>query len=95
MEWPGTYTYGRPAMAAVRYEIAVRGSVGHSVATALRGFEVARSNPGETTFVGWICDQSALHGAINQIFDLGLELLCVRCSEGATAQKGPFDPPGR
>jgi len=56
------------------YELVVRGRLGVRVARALEGLEVTASGPDETRLRGWIHDQSALHGVIERIRDLGLEL---------------------
>ena len=56
------------------YELVVRGRLGIRVVRALEGLEVTASGPDETHLRGWIHDQSALHGVIERIRDLGLEL---------------------
>jgi hypothetical protein len=65
-------------MDAGLYEIAVRGSVGRTVAGALSGFELVSRDHGETRFRGWVADQSALHGTLEALFGLGLELRSVQ-----------------
>jgi hypothetical protein len=81
---------GEEAMEADLYEIAVRGTVGRDAVTALRGFAVVSSEHGETRFVGWVCDQAALHGALDEVFALGLELRSVHHVEGP-GTIGPSD----
>ncbi len=56
------------------YELVVRGRLGVRVVRALEGLEVTASGPDETHLRGWIHDQAALHGVIERIRDLGLEL---------------------
>jgi hypothetical protein len=56
------------------YELVVRGRLGARVVRALEGLEVTSSGPDETHLRGWINDQAALHGLIERIRDLGLEL---------------------
>ena len=56
------------------YELVVRGRLGVRVVRALEGLEVTASGPDETRLRGWIHDQAALHGVIERIRDLGLEL---------------------
>ena len=56
------------------YEFVVRGRLGIRVVRALEGLEVTASGPDETRLRGWIHDQAALHGVIERIRDLGLEL---------------------
>jgi hypothetical protein len=63
-------TAPRPA----EYELVVRGRLGTRVVRALEGLEVTSSGPDETHLRGWIHDQAALHGVLERIRDLGLEL---------------------
>ena len=56
------------------YEIRIRGVVGPRLAHAFENLEVAT----ETVLRGPLPDQAALHGVIERIRDLGLELLDVR-----------------
>ena len=63
-------------MQSTRYEITVRGRLGATVAAAFDGL-TARSSAAETVLSGEI-DQAALHGALDRIESLGLELLGVR-----------------
>jgi hypothetical protein len=60
-----------------RYEIRVRGRIGKSVLSRFEGFE-AEVEPAETILRGSISDQSALHGVLDRIQGLGLELMEVR-----------------
>jgi len=59
------------------YEIRVRGILDASWSEWLGGLDVTPLESGETTLTGYIRDQSALHGLLNKIRDLGLPLLCV------------------
>jgi hypothetical protein len=60
-----------------RYEIRVRGRVGKSTLSRFEGFD-AEVEPAETVLRGAISDQSALHGILDRIQGLGLELIEVR-----------------
>jgi hypothetical protein len=60
------------------YEIAVRGTMRRDAAVPVTGFDVVSTSEGETRFVGWVHDQCALHGALEQVFGLGLELRSVQ-----------------
>jgi hypothetical protein len=62
---------------ASRYEIRVKGRVGKSVLASFEGFD-AEIEPAETILRGPISDQAALHGVLDRIQDLGLELMEVR-----------------
>ena len=64
-------------MVPSRYEIRVRGRIGKSVLSRFEGFE-AEVEPAETILRGSISDQSALHGVLDRIQGLGLELMEVR-----------------
>ena len=64
-------------MPSALYEIEVRGSVGTTAVAALEGFEVVSTAAGCTRLRGRVVDQSALHGLLNQISGLGLELTAV------------------
>jgi hypothetical protein len=59
------------------YEIEVRSPVGVTALAALEGFEVVSTAGGCTRLRGRVVDQSALHGVLNQISGLGLELTGV------------------
>jgi hypothetical protein len=59
------------------YEIRVRGILDDSWSEWLGGLDVRPLDGGETLLTGHIRDQSALHGLLNKIRDLGLPLLCV------------------
>lgn len=64
-------------MEAARYEIRVRGKLGGKVASSFSGFE-AEVEPAETILRGPVQDQAALHGILERIEALGLELVEVR-----------------
>ena len=59
------------------YEVVIRGRIGTRVQSALEGLEVTSSSPDETHLRGWLPDQAALHGVLERIRDLGLELRAV------------------
>ena len=58
------------------YEIRVRGRVGEHLADAL-GLE-AETEPVETVLRGPVTDQEGLHGILEHLQELGLELVEVR-----------------
>jgi hypothetical protein len=60
-----------------RYEFRVAGRVGEKVAARFEGFDM-EVEPAETVLRGPVQDQSALHGILEQIESLGLELVEVR-----------------
>jgi hypothetical protein len=60
---------------AAFYEIRVQGVLDESWSAWLGGLNIASLDSGETLLTGHIRDQSALHGLLNKIRDLGLPLL--------------------
>ena len=60
-----------------RYEIRVKGRVSEETASAFDGLRVD-VRPVETVLHGDITDQAALHGLLDRVADLGLELIEVR-----------------
>jgi len=69
---------------SLHYEIRVRGRVGDHLADAL-GL-AAEVEPVETVLHGPVLDQHALHGVLDRLQELGLELIEVR--------QLPHTPPG-
>jgi len=59
------------------YVIIVRGRIGPALLDAFEGMHAAVT-PTETLLRGQIIDQAALHGVLERIESLGLELLEVR-----------------
>jgi hypothetical protein len=72
-----------PMMGPSRYEIRVVGRLGEKVAARFEGFDM-EVEPAETVLRGPVQDQSALHGILEQIESLGLELVEVRRVEGSS-----------
>lgn len=66
----------KPAQPA-HYEICVRGVLGHTVLAGFPGLD-ARTEKGDTVLSGMSLDRAGLHGALNEIEALGLELVEVR-----------------
>ena len=64
-------------VAPAEYEIRVRGRLSDSVSGALEDF-TASVTPAETVMRGELRDQSELHGVLERIQSLGLELIEVR-----------------
>jgi hypothetical protein len=60
-----------------RYEFRIRGRVGERLLSSFGGFD-AEVLPPETILRGSVEDQAALHGVLQQIEALGLELVEVR-----------------
>lgn len=63
------------------YEIRVQGHLAPHLATWFDGLSLTALPTGETLLMGPVEDQSALHGYLLRIRDLGLPLLSVRVVE--------------
>jgi hypothetical protein len=63
------------------YEIRLRGHLDERRAQQFEGFTMALLPEGETLLSGPVVDQSALHGILNRIRDMGIPLVCVRVVE--------------
>jgi hypothetical protein len=64
-------------MKPTNYEITVRGRLGPALMEAFDGLTVS-VEPTDTVISGQIPDQAALHGVLELIESLGLELIDVR-----------------
>lgn len=64
-------------MASTGYEIRIKGRLSDSLCGAFEDFNAA-VRPAETVMRGELRDQSELHGVLDQIQSLGLELIEVR-----------------
>jgi len=63
---------------AGRYEILLSGILGGEWSEWFDGMVVLPDEDGNTILVGSIADQSALHGILDRIRDLGLTLLSIK-----------------
>ena len=59
-----------------QYELVIRGEVGDRFSTAFEGMRLERDS-GTTTIAGEVRDQAQLHGLIERVQELGLELVSV------------------
>ena len=66
--------------------IRVRGQLGSEWSVWFEGLGVAATVDGDTTLTGQLADQSALHGVLARIRDLGLELLSVTAEAEQAAE---------
>lgn len=60
------------------YEIRLQGHLASRWADRLQGMSFAFNDDGTTTLTGPLIDQSALHGLLARIRDLGLPILSIR-----------------
>ena len=63
------------------YEIEVAGQLDTQWSEWLGGLAISHDGAGNTLLTGTIPDQSALHGILGQIRDLGLRLIALRTME--------------
>jgi hypothetical protein len=63
------------------YEIKISEHLDEQWGDWFEGMTFTYENDGTTTLIGPIIDQSALHGLLNGIRDLGLSLISVQCVE--------------
>ena len=61
------------------YQIVVRGELSQRFLLAFEGMTLA-SGEGQTAITGPVVDQAHLHGLLNRVADLGLELVSVNPS---------------
>ena len=69
-----------------RYEIRVAGQLDETTAAAFGGLDVAAR--GTVTVITGELDQAALHGLLERIRSLGLELVEARRTRGSGAKAG-------
>ena len=60
------------------YEIRIEGHLGESWSSWFEGMAIRHEAGGETVLCGPLADQTALHGVLMRIRDLGLPLIAVR-----------------
>jgi hypothetical protein len=61
----------------ILYQIRVKGHLDESLGSWFEGFIISNQEDGDALLTGHIQDQSALHGILNQISNLGLTLISV------------------
>lgn len=59
------------------YEIRIKGHLDESWADWLGGLTIHHDANGESLLTGSLPDQAALHGLLNRLRDLGIELIAV------------------
>ncbi len=65
-------------MAHQVYEIRVEGHLGDSWSPWFEGMAIRHTEGGETVLTGSLVDQTALHGVLMKVRDLGLPLVTVQ-----------------
>jgi hypothetical protein len=69
-----------------RYEIRLRGRLDEGWSDWFEGFTLTAENGGTTTLTGAVIDQSALHGLLRRVGDLGVTLISVNVLERPTTE---------
>jgi hypothetical protein len=59
------------------YEVVVKGRLSPTLIDAIDGFEATHNEDGSTHLVGWISDQSRMHGVLEVLRDLNIELISI------------------
>jgi hypothetical protein len=70
-----------PAQEPDRYEIRVKGHLADRWAAWFDGMTLTRQADGTTVLGGPVADQSALHGLLRKVSDLGLPLVSVTSTD--------------
>ncbi|MCC6611891.1 MAG: hypothetical protein IT320_00355 [Anaerolineae bacterium] len=73
------------------YEIRVKGHMDKSWADWFEGLVISHRNDGDTLLSGPLTDQAALHGLLNRLRGLGIELIAVNPIDetGASDEERP------
>jgi len=69
------------------YQIRVKGLLDEGWSDWLGGLAITLLDSGDTLLIGPVRDQSALHGILAKIRDLGLPLLSVKRMDATSAEK--------
>lgn len=69
---------GRDRSEMQRYEICLQGHLDRRWADRLEGLTLAHQGDGTTTLTGPLVDQSALHGLLGRIRDLGVPIISIQ-----------------
>jgi hypothetical protein len=70
------------------YEIRVKGHLDSSWSDWLDGMRMFYTDDGETLLTGYVVDQSALHGLLNRLRDIGIPLISVNPVDKGTDNGG-------
>jgi len=62
-------------------EIIVRGHIDQRRADWFAGLEIIQLPEGISRLAGEVADQAVLHGILNRVRDMGIELLSVKCND--------------
>lgn len=74
------------------HEIRVEGHLDERWSDWVEGLTFTHEPDGTTTLSGVLADQSALHGVLNRMRDLGVPIISVRRLDAATPREPPGEP---
>ena len=77
------------------YEIRIQGHLGPEWADWFAGLAITLEGNGDTLLTGPLVDQSALHGVLKKVRDLGMPLLAVNLIKGANEETADGKQGGR
>ena len=63
------------------YQIRIKGQLGDQWSDWFEGLTITLEEDGNTLLSGPVVDQSALHGLLKRVRDLGMPLISVNCVE--------------
>ena len=67
------------------YEIRIKGHLDESWADWFDGLTIHHEENGDTVLSGSLADQAALHGVLNRLRDLGVQLISVNTVDDTSA----------
>lgn len=76
---------------ATLYQIRVNGHLDDALASWFEGLTISNQEDGDALLTGHIQDQSALHGILNRISNLGLTLISVNSVPEEDRENKPED----
>jgi hypothetical protein len=80
MDLQGDPSVGRSRLMQ-QIEIRVKGQIDRNWSDRLEGLTITHTEGGETLLTGSVRDQAALHGLLDRLADLGLQLVSVVATE--------------
>jgi hypothetical protein len=69
------------------YQIRIKGHLGHQRTDWFEGLTITLEEDGNTLLTGPVIDQSALHGLLKKVRDLGMPLLSVNLVKPSQSDK--------
>jgi hypothetical protein len=75
--------------------IRIKGHLAEDWSDSLAGLAITHTKRGETTLSGSVRDQAALRGVLDQLADLGVDLVSVSTKSEQQSERLPLRPGGR